>query len=73
MDRAGENIAYATCAPGANDVLMRSPRTGKPAGRGFTSRARGYLEQRPVVCGRGFAHEVRVYREQSGNSGAGHR
>jgi uncharacterized protein YkwD len=24
IDRAGENIAYATCAPGANDVLMRS-------------------------------------------------
>ncbi len=24
IDRAGENVAYATCAPGANDVLMRS-------------------------------------------------
>jgi uncharacterized protein YkwD len=24
MDRAGENIAYATCARGANEVLMRS-------------------------------------------------
>ena len=25
MDRAGENIAYATCPRGANEVLMRSP------------------------------------------------
>lgn len=25
IDRAGENVAYATCAPGANDVLMHSP------------------------------------------------
>lgn len=24
IDRAGENIAYASCAPGANEVLMRS-------------------------------------------------
>jgi len=29
MDRAGENIANASCAPGANDVLMRSPRTAR--------------------------------------------
>jgi uncharacterized protein YkwD len=25
MDRVGENLAYATCAPDANEVLMRSP------------------------------------------------
>lgn len=25
MDRAGENLANATCAPGANEVLMQSP------------------------------------------------
>ena len=36
MDRAGENIAHATCAPGANDVLMRSaPHRENLLDRGF--------------------------------------
>src|SRR5208283_2974468 len=36
MDRAGENIADASCAPGANDVLMRSaPHRENLLDRGF--------------------------------------
>jgi uncharacterized protein YkwD len=69
MDRAGENIANATCAPGANDALMRSaPHRQNLLDRGFNvagiaaiwSKGRLYVVQ-------DFAHEVPSYSaEQSG-------
>jgi uncharacterized protein YkwD len=66
MDRAGENIAYATCAPAANDVLMRSPphrenlldRRFNVAGvAAIWSRGKLYVVQ-------DFAHEVPSYSAQ---------
>jgi uncharacterized protein YkwD len=69
VDRAGENIANATCAPGANEVLMRSaPHRRNLLDRGFNvagvaaiwSHGRLYVVQ-------DFAHEVPSYSaEQSG-------
>jgi uncharacterized protein YkwD len=69
VDRAGENIANATCAPGANDVLMRSaPHRQNLLDRGFNvagmaaiwSHGRLYVVQ-------DFAHEVPSYSaKQSG-------
>ncbi len=69
IDRAGENIASATCAPGANEVLMRSaPHRRNLLDRGFNvagvaaiwSHGRLYVVQ-------DFAHEVPSYSaEQSG-------
>src|SRR5208283_2468139 len=68
IDRAGENIAYASCAPGANDVLMRSaPHRENLLDRGFNvagvaaiwSKGRLYVVQ-------DFAREVPSYSaEQS--------
>ena len=66
VDRAGENIAYASCAPGANDVLMRSaPHRENLLDRGFNiagvaaiwSKGRLYVVQ-------DFAHEVPSYSAQ---------
>jgi len=66
MDRAGENIAYATCAPGANEALMRSaPHRENLLDRGFNvagvaaiwSKGRLYVVQ-------DFAHEVPSYSAQ---------
>jgi len=66
MDRAGENIANASCAPGANDVLMRSaPHRENLLDRGFNvagvaaiwSKGRLYVVQ-------DFAHEVPPYSAQ---------
>jgi uncharacterized protein YkwD len=66
MDRAGENIAYATCAPSANEVLMRSaPHRENLLDRGFNvagvaaiwSKGRLYVVQ-------DFAHEVPSYSAQ---------
>ena len=69
VDRAGENIANATCAPGANEVLMRSaPHRRNLLDRGFNvagvaaiwSHGRLYVVQ-------DFAHEVPSYSaKQSG-------
>ena len=69
MDRAGENIAYASCAPSANDVLMRSaPHRENLLDRGFNvagvaaiwSKGRLYVVQ-------DFAHVVPSYSaEQTG-------
>jgi uncharacterized protein YkwD len=69
IDRAGENIANATCAPGANEVLMRSaPHRRNLLDRGFNvagvaaiwSHGRLYVVQ-------DFAHEVPSYSaKQSG-------
>ena len=69
VDRAGENIANATCAPGANEVLMRSaPHRRNLLDGGFNvagmvaiwSHGRLYVVQ-------DFAHEVPSYSaEQSG-------
>ncbi len=69
IDRAGENIAYASCAPGANDVLMRSaPHRENLLDRRFNvagvaaiwSKGRLYVVQ-------DFAREVPSYSaEQSG-------
>jgi uncharacterized protein YkwD len=70
MDRVGENIAYARCAPGANDVLMHSaPHRQNLLDRGFNvagvaaiwSKGKLYVVQ-------DFGHEVRTYSaQQSGN------
>jgi uncharacterized protein YkwD len=66
MDRAGENLANASCAPGANDVLMRSgPHRQNLLDRGFNiagvaafwSKGRLYVVQ-------DFAHEVQSYSAQ---------
>ena len=66
IDRAGENIAYATCAPGANDALMRSaPHRENLLDRGFNvagvaaiwSKGRLYVVE-------DFAHEVLSYSAQ---------
>jgi uncharacterized protein YkwD len=69
IDRAGENIANATCAPGAHEVLMRSaPHRQNLLDRGFNvagmaaiwSHGRLYVVQ-------DFAHEVPSYSaKQSG-------
>jgi uncharacterized protein YkwD len=69
MDRVGENIAYANCAPDANEALMHSaPHRENLLDRGFTivgiaavwSRGRLYVVQ-------DFAHEVPSHSaEQSG-------
>lgn len=66
MDRAGENLAYATCAAGANDVLMRStPHRQNLLDRSFNvagiaaiwSNGKLYVVQ-------DFAHEVPSYSPQ---------
>ncbi|MGD0793344.1 MAG: CAP domain-containing protein [Terriglobales bacterium] len=66
IDRAGENLAYATCAPGANEVLMRSaPHRENLLDRGFNvagvaaiwSKGRLYVVQ-------DFAREVPSYSAQ---------
>ena len=66
MDRAGENLAYATCAPDANEALMRSaPHRHNLLDRGFNiagvaaiwSKGRLYVVQN-------FAHEVPSYSAQ---------
>src|SRR5258708_8693976 len=66
IDRAGENIANATCAPGANDALMRSaPHRENLLDRGFNvagvaaiwSKGRLYVVQN-------FAHEGPSYSAQ---------
>ena len=65
-DRAGENIANATCAPGANDALMRSaPHRENLLDRAFNvagiaaiwSKGKLYVVQ-------DFAHEVPSYSAQ---------
>ena len=66
IDRAGENIAYARCAPDAHETLMRSPphrenlldRGFNVAGvAAFWSKGRLYVVQ-------DFAHEVPSYTAQ---------
>jgi uncharacterized protein YkwD len=66
LDRAGENIAYASCAPEVNNALMRSaPHRENLLDRGFNvagiaavwSRGRLYVVQ-------DFAHEVPTYSAQ---------
>ena len=66
IDRAGENIANATCAPGANDALMRSaPHRENLLDRAFNvagiaaiwSKGKLYVVQ-------DFAHEVPSYSAQ---------
>jgi uncharacterized protein YkwD len=66
MDRAGENLANASCAPGANEVLMRSaPHRQNLLDGGFNiagvaafwSKGRLYVVQ-------DFAHEVPSYSAQ---------
>jgi uncharacterized protein YkwD len=63
LDRAGENIAYASCAPDVNDALMRSaPHRANLLDHGFNvagvaaiwSKGRLYVVQ-------DFAHEVATY------------
>src|SRR5208282_3594897 len=66
MDRAGENLANATCAPDANEILMRSPphranlidRAFNIAGiAAIWSKGRLYVVQ-------DFAREIPSYSEQ---------
>jgi uncharacterized protein YkwD len=66
MDRAGENIANASCAPGANEALMQSaPHRKNLLDRGFNvagiaaiwSKGRLYVVQ-------DFAHEIPSYSAQ---------
>jgi uncharacterized protein YkwD len=66
INHAGENITYATCAPGANEALMRSaPHRQNLLDRGFNvagiaaiwSKGRLYVVQ-------DFAHEVPSYSAQ---------
>ena len=66
MDRAGENLANASCAPGANEVLMRSaphrqnlldPGFNIAGVAAFWSKGRLYVVQ-------DFAHEVPSYSAQ---------
>ena len=73
IDRAGENIAYATCAPGANDALMRSaPHRENLLDRGFNvagvaaiwSKGRLYVVE-------DFAHEVLSYSAQQSEKSVG--
>jgi uncharacterized protein YkwD len=68
VDRAGENIANATCAPGANDVLMRSAphrRNLLDPGFNFAGVAAIWSHGRLYVV-QDFAHEVPSYSaEQS--------
>jgi uncharacterized protein YkwD len=68
IDRAGENVAYAPCAPGVNDALMRSaPHRQNLLDRGFNvagiaaiwSKGKLYVVQ-------DFAHQIPSYSvEQS--------
>jgi uncharacterized protein YkwD len=74
IDRAGENIANASCAPGANDVLMGSaPHRKNRLDRGFNvagvaaiwSKGRLYVVE-------DFAHEVPSYSAQQSGQLVGH-
>jgi uncharacterized protein YkwD len=66
IDRAGENIANASCAPSANDVLMRSaPHRQNLLDSGFNIAgiAAVWRNGRLYVV-QDFAHEVRSYSAQ---------
>jgi uncharacterized protein YkwD len=72
-DRAGENIAYADCAPNVNEVLMRSaPHRENLLDRGFNvagiaaiwNKGRLYVVQ-------DFAHEVPSYSAQQNEVSVG--
>lgn len=63
MDRVGENIAYATCAPDANDVLMRSaPHRQNLLDRGFNvAGIAAFWSKGKLYVVQDFAHEVPSY------------
>jgi uncharacterized protein YkwD len=74
IDRAGENVAYAACAPDVHGALMRSPpHRENLLDRGFNvagvaaiwSRGRLYVVQ-------DFAHEVPSYSAQQSGKLVGH-
>jgi uncharacterized protein YkwD len=69
MDRVGENIAYATCAPRANEVLMRSPPHRQnllDSGYNIAGIAAIWSRGKLYVV-QDFAHEVQSYTaEESG-------
>ena len=70
IDRAGENIAYAACAPGANDVLMRSaPHRKNLLDRGFNIAgiAAIWSKGRLMWSRISRARFRRIPREQSGH------
>jgi uncharacterized protein YkwD len=60
MDRVGENLAYATCAPDANDVLMRSaPHRKNLLDRGFNvAGIAAFWSQGKLYVVQDFAHEL---------------
>jgi uncharacterized protein YkwD len=69
VDRAGENIANATCAPGANEVLMRSaPHRQNLLDRGFNVAGMAAIwNHGRLYVVQDFAHEVPSYSaKQSG-------
>jgi uncharacterized protein YkwD len=63
MDRAGENIAYATCALGANDALMRSaPHRQNLLDPGFNvAGVAAIWSKGHLYVVQDFAHEVPSY------------
>jgi uncharacterized protein YkwD len=63
VDRAGENIAYASCAPSANDVLMRSaPHRQNLLDRGFNiAGVAAIWSKGHLYVVQDFAHEVPSY------------
>ena len=66
IDRAGENIAHATCAPGANEALMRSaPHRQNLLDRGFNVAGIAAIwSQGKLYVVQDFAHEVPSYSAQ---------
>jgi uncharacterized protein YkwD len=68
MDRAGENLAYATCAPGADEALMRSaPHRKNLLDGGFNvAGVAAIWSMGKLYVVQDFAHEVPSYSaEQS--------
>jgi uncharacterized protein YkwD len=63
MDKAGENIAYATCAPGANEALMRSaPHRKNLLDRGFNvAGVAAIWNKGQLYVVQDFAHEIPSY------------
>ncbi len=68
IDRAGENLAYSNCAPGANDALMRSaPHRANLLDGGFNiAGVAAFWSGGKLYVVQDFAHEVPTYSaEQS--------
>jgi uncharacterized protein YkwD len=66
LDRAGENVAYATCASAANDALMHSPpHRENLLDRGFNAAGFAAIWSKgKLYVVQDFAHEVTSYSAQ---------